>query len=343
MDRKLYLEKIINEFEGWWINDLHSLKMDFYKNTITASRLISLSDKEFVDFFYGFVSEGGGVQSGGERTKNRFRNMVEKDIGGFRKYVLKPFHDNFLLRDWFLQLDDYPGFGVGIATIFLNRVDYRKYPIMNNKTLKALNRLGYRISSSKNWTNYELVKKYQDNLINDYSTLQNYFKADSLNHFIVAVYQGQELIADYLLIEKFKDELEQHEIDNSLEIDSEELTSEELYKKIIKCENSKSEKITINGKTYKRHNYLMVQIKKYRNYRCQLCSTTILKANGGYYIEACHIKSKAEGGKDSLNNILILCPNCHKLFDFGKRTEEEKTKDTYSVSINEKKYKASLK
>jgi hypothetical protein len=60
MDRKLYLEKIINEFEGWWINDLHSLKMDFYKNTITASRLISLSDKEFVDFFYGFVSEGGG-------------------------------------------------------------------------------------------------------------------------------------------------------------------------------------------------------------------------------------------------------------------------------------------
>ena len=116
-----------------------------------------------------------------------------------------------------------------------------------------------------------------------------------------------------------------------------------MYKKLIECENDKSEKITINGKIYKRHNYLMVQIKKYRDYKCQFCSTTILKANGDYYIEACHIKPKAEGGKDSLNNILILCPNCHKLFDYGNRVSEKKSKATYSVIINEKTYKASLK
>jgi len=343
MDRKLYIEKIINEFEDWWINDPHSSNMGFYKTTITDSRLASLSNKEFVDFFYGFVSEGGRVQSGGERTKNRFRNTVEKDIERFRKFVLKPFQVKFSLKDWFLQLEDYPGFGVGIATIYLNRVDYNKYPIMNNKTLKALNKLGYKISSSKNWTNYELVKKYQDNLLNDFSTLQNYFKADALNHFIVAVYQGQELISDYLQIENFENELEQHEIENSVEIESEEINKEELYEKIIECETEKSEKITINGKTYKRHNYLMVQIKKYRDHKCQFCSTTILKANGGYYIEACHIKPKAEGGKDSLDNILILCPNCHKLFDYGNRSNEKKSKATYSVTINEKTYKASLK
>ncbi len=86
-----------------------------------------------------------------------------------------------------------------------------------------------------------------------------------------------------------------------------------MYKKLIECENDKSEKITINGKIYKRHNYLMVQIKKYRDYKCQFCSTIIRKANGGYYIEACHIKPKAEGGKDSLDNILILCPNCQQV------------------------------
>lgn len=342
MDRKLYLKKIINEFEDWWINDPHSSNMDFYQKTITASRLASLSNKEFVDFFYGFVSEGGRVQSGGERTKNRFRNTVEKDIDRFREFVSKPFQVKFSLKDWFLQLEDYPGFGVGIATIFLNRVDYKKYPIMNNKTLEALNKLGYKISSSKNWTNYELVKKYQDNLLNDFSTLQNYFKADELNHFIVAVYEGQELISDYLQIENFENELEQHEIENSVKGDSEEINKKELYEKIVECGNDKSEKIIINGKTYKRHNYLMVQIKKYRDYKCQFCSTTILKASGGYYIEACHIKSKAEGGKDSLDNILILCPNCHKLFDYGKRGNEKKSKATYSVTINEKTYKALL-
>ena len=189
MDRKKYLDKIIAEFENWWVNDQHSSNMDFYKNTITFSYLTSLSNKDFVDFFYTFVSDGGRVQSGGDRKKNQFRETVLNDIENFRRYIVKPFQENFSLKDWFLQLDNYPGFGVGIATIFLNRVDYKKYPIMNNKTLKALKKLGYKISSSKNWTNYELVKKYQDNLISDFPILKNYYKADALNHFLIAVYQ----------------------------------------------------------------------------------------------------------------------------------------------------------
>lgn len=343
MDRKAYLDKIISEFENWWIKDPHSSNMEFYNNTITFSYLTSLSDKYFVDFFYEFVSEGGRVQSGGDRTKNQFRDTVLKDLKGFKQFILKPFQDKFSLKEWFLQLDNYPGFGVGIATIFLNRIDYKKYPIMNNKTLKALNNLGYKISSTKNWTNYELVKHYQDNLLSDYSILKNYFKADALNHFLVAVYKGKELVSGYIQIETFENGLEQNEIEYSIETDSIELDKNDLYQKIIDCEKDKSEKITINGKTYKRHNYLMVQIKKYRDYKCQFCSTTILKANGDYYIEACHIKAKAEGGKDSLDNILILCPNCHKLFDFGNREKEEYSKDSYSVIINGKKYKATLK
>jgi len=340
MDRKAYLAKIANEFEDWWIQDPHSSNMDFYRDTITSTHLAYLSDEDFVDFFYEFVSKGGRVQSGGDRTKNRFRNTVEGDFGGFKEFVLKPFQANFSLQDWFMQLEHYPGFGVGIATIFLNRIDYDKYPIMNNKTLKALNRLGYRISSSKNWVNYELVKRYQDRLIDDFPMLQNYFKTDALNHFIVAVYQGKELV---LQIEAFENWLEQHDIEHRIKVDSGDINKDDLYKKIIECENDKSEEITVKSKIYKRHNYLMVQIKKYRDYKCQFCSTTILKANGDCYIEACHIKPKAEGGKDSLNNILILCPNCHKLFDYGKREKEKISEDAYSVIINEKTYKASLK
>ncbi|MBT4290054.1 MAG: hypothetical protein HOD92_22240 [Deltaproteobacteria bacterium] len=58
----------------------------------------------------------------------------------------------------------------------------------------------------------------------------------------------------------------------------------------------------------------------------------MFKSNGGYYIEACHIKPKAEGDKDHLDNILILCPNCHKLFDYELRTNEKKLKTNYSVT-----------
>ena len=343
MDKKRYLKKILKDFENWWINDPHSSNMDFYQNAITPSHLTSISNQEFIDFFYDFISEGGRVQSGGDRTKNRFLNTVKKDINAFRTFALKPFNTKFSLKDWFTEIEVFPGFGVGIATIFLNRVDYNSYPIMNNKTLKALSKLGYKISSTKNWTNYKLVKKYQDNLLKDFPTLQNYFKADALNHFVVAVYQGKELISDYLQIENFDNELEQHEIENSDAIESEAIDKEELLKNIIECETDNSEKVTVNGKIYKRNNYLMVQIKKYRDYKCQFCSTTILKANGGYYIEACHIKPKAEGGKDSINNILVLCPNCHKLFDYGLRINEKKSKNAYTVTINKKKYRASLK
>jgi len=343
MLKEHHIKKVVNKFEDWWVKDPHSSNMDFYQKTITASHLSSLSEKKFIDFFYDFVSRGGRVQSGGNRAKNKFLNTVKQDVVRFRKFVLKPFQDRFSLKDWFIEIEDYPNFGVGIATIFLNRVDYNKYPIMNNKTLNALNKLGYKISSSKNWSNYMLVKKYQDNLINKFPTLQNYFKTDALNHYIVAVYQGQKLVSDYLQIENLKNDLEQHEIEKNVEIYSEEINKEELYKKIIECEKNRSEEITINGKAYKRHNYLMVQIKKYRDYKCQFCSTTILKANGGYYIEACHIKSKAKGGKDSISNILVLCPNCHKLFDYGKRSKGKKIKDVYHVTINEKEYKASLK
>lgn len=343
MDRKTYLNKIISEFEKWWVSDPHSSNMDFYENLITDSHLTSLTESELVEFFYEFVSVGGLVQSGGDRAKNGFRKTITKDFDNFKQFVLEPFNDKFSLKNWFSQIENYPNFGIGIATIFLNRIDYNKYPIMNNKTLKALNKLGYKISSSKNWTNYELVKNYQDNLINDYPIFENYFKADAFNHFIVAEYQGQELISDYLQIETFENGLEQHDIEQNKEIDQYDSDREDLFDKIVDCENDKSEMITINGKTYKRHNYLMVQIKKYRDFECQFCSTKILKANGGYYIEACHIKAKAEGGKDSLNNILILCPNCHKLFDYGLRENEKHTKDSYSVTLNGKKYKTTLK
>ena len=343
MDRKTFLKKIINEFEEWWIEDPHSSNMDFYNDIITNPYLKSLGNDKFVDFFYEFVSEGGRVQSGGDRTKNKFRDTILKDIESFKMFILKPFQKDFVLNDWFRQLDNFPGFGVGIATIFLNRIDYNKYPIMNNKTLTALNKLGYQLSSTKNYSNYELVKKYQDHLIKDFPSLKNYYKADALNHFLVAVYQGQELITDYLQIETFENGLEQNEIEHKIDIDPEELDKSDLYQRIIDCENDKSEKITIKGKTYKRHNYLMVQIKKYRDYKCQFCSTKIQKANGDFYIEACHINAKSKGGKDSLNNILILCPNCHKLFDFGKKENEKPTNEIYCVTLNGKKYKASLK
>jgi len=342
MNKVTFLKNIISEFDQWYLTDLHSQNENFYKTLIEKNRLKSLNKEQFIRFFYEFVSEGGKVQSGGYRTKDKFKETIDAKYEGFNAFILKPFEINFDLKKWFNQINEFVGFGVGIATIYLNRIDSNKYSIMNNKTIDALNKLGYNISSTKNFRNYELVKKYQDELINKFPELLNYYKADAFNHFLVAVYRGQLMATDLGQFESLENTIEQNLIENYVKLDTTTLDKSELLKKIKECETDKSEIVRINGKSFRRRNYLMVQIKKYRDYKCQFCSTKIQKSNGEYYIEACHIDPKAKGGADSLDNILVLCPNCHKLFDYGKKTHDKKENNQYSVVLNGKHFQVSL-
>ena len=92
----------------------------------------------------------------------------------------------------------------------------------------------------------------------------------------------------------------------------------------------------------KRDQCLMELYKKKRGYMCQFCKKQILKENGHYYIEACHIHPVEKDGNDNKDNILILCPNCHKLFDFGKKENEINTGTFYSVVLNGVPYNANF-
>lgn len=343
MNREKYLKEIIDEFQDWYIPNNHSKNIDYYKETITKNYLETLSKNDFKKFFTNFIYEGGKVQSGGERSKHKYIATLNNDYSNFRSFVLEPFDRNFNLQDWFKRIDDFNGFGIGIATIYLNRVNTDVYPIMNNKTLNASNKLGYQISSTKNFSNYELVKKIQTDLITQFPVLENFYKADAFNHFIIAEYEGKWLIDSYIQLNAFEDRLEQEKIAHLVETDSKKLNKDELYQQIVNCAKDNTEYITIQGKRVKRHNYLMVKIKEYRGYKCQFCSHEIPKENGGFYIEACHINAKYSGGKDSLENILILCPNCHKLFDNWSHENEKWTKNEYRVTLNGKEYKAKIK
>ncbi len=206
---------------------------------------------------------------------------------------------------------------------------------------------GGALNSKINKEIYEAWKLKNEKLIQEASrkNSNDNFESAPLNLFLASIelVQGKELISDFQQIETFENIIEQREIEHILKNDYRYLDKYELLQRIKGCENEKSEMIIIKGISYKRHNYLMAQIKRYRDFKCQFCSTSILKENGEFYIEACHIKAKAKGGKDSLENILVLCPNCHKLFDFGKREDENYTSDYYSVLLNGKKYQATLK
>mgnify|MGYP000569686996 CR=1 FL=1 len=69
---------------------------------------------------------------------------------------------------------------------------------------------------------------------------------------------------------------------------------------------------------------------------------SILKADGTYYVEAAHIDPKRDKGKETLENILLLCPNHHKEFDLGKREILYRDDKSVSLKINGRTYNISL-
>ena len=59
---------------------------------------------------------------------------------------------------------------------------------------------------------------------------------------------------------------------------------------------------------------------------CDLClqSAPFEKKDGKPYLESHHIIFRSEGGKDSLTNIVALCPNCHRKIHVLKKPQDIK-------------------
>lgn len=87
---------------------------------------------------------------------------------------------------------------------------------------------------------------------------------------------------------------------------------------------------------YKRDTKAIAELKINRNEKCQLCRYS-------NYVEAAHIKPKSEGGSEKPSNILILCPNHHKEFDYGKREIIEHNENYIKFKLDDKEYCVDLR
>jgi len=110
--------------------------------------------------------------------------------------------------------------------------------------------------------------------------------------------------------------------DNMLQIDLEKLvdrtqTRADIIRDLQNLKETDPTTVIISGITYSRDSKTIAQIKILRGFKCQLCGIQIPKKNGGFYIEAAHITPKRLRGRETPDNIIILCPNHHKEFDFG--------------------------
>lgn len=66
-----------------------------------------------------------------------------------------------------------------------------------------------------------------------------------------------------------------------------------------------------------RNQSLVARLKRIYNDSCQICGTRLLIGENSSYSEAHHIipLGRPHNGKDTLSNMLCVCPNCHVLLD----------------------------
>lgn len=57
---------------------------------------------------------------------------------------------------------------------------------------------------------------------------------------------------------------------------------------------------------------------------CELCgkNAPFLRVNGEDFLEVHHIQQLSEGGEDTVENTVALCPNCHRECHHGCKREE---------------------
>ncbi|MDP2846091.1 MAG: HNH endonuclease, partial [Candidatus Methanoperedens sp.] len=89
---------------------------------------------------------------------------------------------------------------------------------------------------------------------------------------------------------------------------------------------------------------LVKTLKELCQFRCQFpgCNVRIPKKDGGYYIEVAHIEPVSQGGKSVIGNLLVLCPNHHKEFDYGALEIIEQTTDYLCGKLNGKEFEISF-
>lgn len=87
----------------------------------------------------------------------------------------------------------------------------------------------------------------------------------------------------------------------------------ELYIKAVQRSGQARIRTASTTSSYVRDKYIKLYAKRRANGFCQLCEepAPFLDAHGEPFLEVHHVIWLADGGEDSIDNTVALCPNCH--------------------------------
>lgn len=196
--RKPLPDKILLAFKKWYNSSNQKENEDFYKNVIDIENLKNKSDNELIEFFVQFKKDGGKIQSTDNRLIDKFKKVISNLVNDFREFILEPFSPDFDELKWLNDLKKFKHFGIGTATIYLNRVDKNKYHPFNNKARDAFNSLSSKKLPALETKAYSIVGELSKQMIESYDCFDNYFQTDAFTQFIIGEEEGKILIKEWL-------------------------------------------------------------------------------------------------------------------------------------------------
>jgi len=110
----------------------------------------------------------------------------------------------------------------------------------------------------------------------------------------------------------------QNELENDLK-KTNEMSDEELERKALKATENPT-KVIVETPQYRRSLYISEFVKRKAKGICQDChkqAPFVNKNTGEPFLETHHITPLSQGGKDSMENVIALCPNCHRKRHYG--------------------------
>ena len=117
------------------------------------------------------------------------------------------------------------------------------------------------------------------------------------------------------------------------------LSRKNLERLVKEKNNVKTSYRTIKTTTYIRDPYIAEYEKLRADGFCQLCEekAPFYTKNNKLYLEAHHLKWLSKGGADTIDNVVALCPNCHR-----KMHELNDKEDIKKLKIELEKYNETI-
>ena len=198
----------------------------------------------------------------------------------------------------------------------LRRIAPRLNNIVINNSLKgAATIVGFNIDSLSMDIIYKNDEEDGDAqpttvFLTDTSKKNFYFSQDTVDYILTgenkepATNPVSEPAADPIIPEDEDEQFEQAAI----------LPTEQLYVIAEKHKSLNPERREVTTKQYRRDPYIAELAKRESNGICRLCGmeAPFVTSEGKPYLETHHIKWLSEGGTDTIENTVAVCPNCHR-------------------------------